>query len=332
MPKQELGKLEQVGVGSIWSHEEYDFTPWLVENIDLLSETLGIGLESPEREVLLRGAGRVDIRAIVRSDETEETATVVIENQLNVSDEDHFVRLLGYAAISDASILVWIASSFTNYYVKMIEWLNQWSGEGNKIYAVKVGALRIHESYAPEFEVVVGPKPVFTSQKRNVVATKATAYAEFYRPVAAQLRRAGLPPAGRGGYRGKWRSFETGHPPHFYSLGLEDVGEARVYFEARGDDAQTVYDALRKQRVEIDRKLSDATVEWHDGQRWVALKTRASLDDTEEQHEETREWMVSNLLKLRDVIQPQLDRIMAELQPTEMDDAALLQNDTEPSP
>ena len=113
-----------------------------------------------------------------------------------------------------------------------------------------------------------------------------------------------------------------------YSLGLENVGEARAYFEARGEDAQAVYDALREYRAEINSELSDATVEWHDGQRWIALKTKASLDDTEEKHEETREWMVSNLLKLRDVIQPRLDQIMAELQPTEIDDAAPLQNDT----
>ena len=332
MPKQELGKLEQVSVGNIWSHEEYDFTPWLVENINLLSETLGIELDSPEREVRLHGAGRVDIRAIVRSDETEETATVVIENQLNVSDESHFVRLLGYAASSDANILVWIASSFTNYYLKMIEWLNQWGGEGNKIYAVEVRAWRILETYAPEFYVVAGPKPALTPQRRNAVATIATAYAEFYRPVVSQLRRAGLPPVGRGGWRGRWRALQTGHPPHFYSLGLENIGEARVYFEARGEDAQAVYDALREYRAEIDSKLSNETIEWHDGQRWIALKTKASLGDTEEQHEATREWMASNLLKLRDVIQPWLDETMAELQPTETDDAAPLQNDTETSP
>lgn len=102
-----------------------------------------------------------------------------------------------------------------------------------------------------------------------------------------------------------------------------------MYFEARGEEAQAVYDALREPREEIDRELSDATIEWHDGERWIALKTKASLDDPEEKHEETREWMASNLLKLRNVIQPRLDQIMADLHPAETNDAASSPDDPE---
>ena len=323
----ELGKLERIGLRQVWPHEEHHFTPWLAKNLHLLSEVVGMDLEVIEIESILPGAGRVDILA---KDKTRDNAKVIIENQLERSDDDHFARLIGYAASREARVLIWVASSFSNWHQAMLEWLNE--EKGIEAYGVEVSVLRIGDSVAPDWRCVAKP----SSQARRIddaLASTNTAYANFYRPVVAELRRADLPPVSRGGLRGKWRSFQAGHPPHFYSLGLEDVGEARAYFEAHGDDAQAVYDALREQRAEIDRELSDATIEWHDGQRWIALKTQASLDDTEEKHEETREWMASNLLKLRDVMQPRLDRIMAELPPvaTADDDAETPDHDPEPT-
>ncbi len=47
----ELGRLESVGVRKAWKHEAHDFTPWLAENLGLLSTELGIDLELEGREV-----------------------------------------------------------------------------------------------------------------------------------------------------------------------------------------------------------------------------------------------------------------------------------------
>jgi len=40
--KQKLGKIKKVDLRNIWKKEDKEFTPWLKENIDLLSEKLGI--------------------------------------------------------------------------------------------------------------------------------------------------------------------------------------------------------------------------------------------------------------------------------------------------
>ena len=106
-----IGRMERVSLRSVWTHEERNFTPWLLENLDLLSGALGIDLHSPSREVPLSGAGRADIVAYVRSDAGDEKA--VIENQFGMGDEEHFTRLLGYAEAADASVLVWVASEFS---------------------------------------------------------------------------------------------------------------------------------------------------------------------------------------------------------------------------
>ena len=75
-----IGRMEEVSLRSVWPHEERNFTPWLLDNIDLLSEALDLELHSPTGEVTLSGAGRADIVAKVRTDTGNET--VVIENQI----------------------------------------------------------------------------------------------------------------------------------------------------------------------------------------------------------------------------------------------------------
>ena len=43
--KRTIGNLESVPIRKIWVDEARDFTPWLAENTDRLSEALGMDLE-----------------------------------------------------------------------------------------------------------------------------------------------------------------------------------------------------------------------------------------------------------------------------------------------
>ena len=40
-----LGKLKNVNLREAWSHEAQDFTPWLADNLEYLSNEIGIQLE-----------------------------------------------------------------------------------------------------------------------------------------------------------------------------------------------------------------------------------------------------------------------------------------------
>ena len=44
------GEIKQVDIRNIWPSEAMDFTPWLAENIEQLSQSLGMELEVQERE------------------------------------------------------------------------------------------------------------------------------------------------------------------------------------------------------------------------------------------------------------------------------------------
>ena len=210
MTTPEIGKLERVSLRRIWPHEEHNFTPWLVDNLDQLSETLDIPLDAPIREAWLPGAGRVDILAKVRSDGSEETANVVIENQYGDSDESHFLRLLGYAASSDANILVWVAEGFTPHYIRLIKWLNRRSGDGLAIYCVRVSGWRIGEAKAPRFDVVASPS--LGVQRTSSRPTTPNIFGDFFRPLTDRLRGEDIRAIGgrQGGWVGSNRTFRTG--------------------------------------------------------------------------------------------------------------------------
>ena len=74
-----LGKLERVELRTVWNNEATDFTPWLSkpENLEALSETLGMDLETTGTEQSV-GAYRADLLC---KDAFSGNA-VLIENQL----------------------------------------------------------------------------------------------------------------------------------------------------------------------------------------------------------------------------------------------------------
>ena len=58
-----IAKLERVPLREVWKHEAYDFTPWLEENIDILSEAIDLTLVNAEREKKTESTFSVDLVA-----------------------------------------------------------------------------------------------------------------------------------------------------------------------------------------------------------------------------------------------------------------------------
>lgn len=84
-----LGQIATVDLRDVWPHEVLDFTKWLSENenLEILSEAVGIELELVETESSV-GSFNVDIFA----DEVGTGRKVIIENQLEgtVKNLAHF--------------------------------------------------------------------------------------------------------------------------------------------------------------------------------------------------------------------------------------------------
>ena len=87
-----------------WPDEARDFTPWLFDNIDFLSDALGIELEATDTETAVGNFSADIIAKDVRTGDR-----VLIENQLEASDHKHLGQILTYLAGIDAKSIVWVA-------------------------------------------------------------------------------------------------------------------------------------------------------------------------------------------------------------------------------
>ena len=92
-----VGKLVPVPLRDVWAKEAKDFTTWLSNNLDVLSECLGLELTSLETEKSV-GPFAADILA-----EDRDGFHVVIENQLERTDHDHLGKLITYLSNLDAN-------------------------------------------------------------------------------------------------------------------------------------------------------------------------------------------------------------------------------------
>lgn len=148
-----LGRLRDVEVRRAWSHEAYNFTPWLAANLDVLSDALGIPLELQGTEVGV-GSFATDILAM----DSQTGVGVVIENQLEPTDHSHLGQIMTYLAGLDAKIVVWIATQFREPHLSAIGWLNDHTEDPFAFFAVQVSAVQIGDSeIAPRFNVVGKP-------------------------------------------------------------------------------------------------------------------------------------------------------------------------------
>jgi hypothetical protein len=99
----DFGELKSVDIRELWPHEARDFTPWLAENINLLSDALGMELEVTAREA---DVGNFSLDLLAK--DVGSGRPVVIESQFGATNHDHLGKVITYAAGVDATAVVWV--------------------------------------------------------------------------------------------------------------------------------------------------------------------------------------------------------------------------------
>ncbi len=163
--KKKISRLTYFKPREAWTHEAHDFTKWLFDNIDYLSDALGIRLEAVETETNVR-----QFRADVLAHDVDSDSQVLIENQLERADHKHLGQVLTYAAGLEANCVVWIATGFEDAHRSAIRWLNDNTMGHVAFFAVRLRVVGIGEKgpVAPVFEVVERPN----SWERQIRADK----------------------------------------------------------------------------------------------------------------------------------------------------------------
>ena len=263
----QFGRLQDLPLREAWKHEAYEFTPWLAENIDHLSEAIGIPLELTGTEVAVESFSP-DILALNPIDDS----VVLIENQLEKTDHTHLGQIMTYLAGLDAQTVVWIAPEFREPHLSAIRWLNEHTTDGFSFFAVKARVVRIGDSpFAPVFEVVTKPngweRAVYSKTRRSKEGSNARnemrlAFWQAYldrEPSAAEwgLRALKLSSA--------WVPIKGLRNEAYLSLWIGKDSCGAFMRGARGSDGQGLIDQLLPHADQLAEQL-DATFEGSNGQ------------------------------------------------------------------
>ena len=310
----ELGKIDRVGVKTIWPHEAHDFTPWLARHLDLLGDALGMELDFVQREAAV-GPFSLDILAQNRV--TGEK--VAIENQLEWTDHTHLGQILVYAAGHDARAVIWVTPHFQEEHRAAIDWLNHWTPEEIAFFGVEVSAIKIGESLpAPVFRPVAFPNDWSKQAKRPLPDPDKEKQLRFFLPLSERLVREKVVPKVLK-HRGIPCVVPSGIPHCTY--GIERYGErVSVYLwinAGNGESTNRIFDALESDSTAIQAEV-DAKWVWErfGNHAWacVRIDTPGSLDDPPEKVAEDQSWVVENLPKFIDALNPRLEPVVGALQ------------------
>ena len=174
---QKLGKIKKVDLRNIWKKEDKEFTPWLKENIDLLSEKLGIEIIDTQTEEKIG-----DFKLDIIGKDVNTNKFIAVENQLESTDHNHLGQLITYSAGINAGIIIWIAKELREEHKRALEWLNENSISEISFFGVEVHAISIDNSNpAVDFRVIVKPNDWERNIKSSTTRTDTKiSYVDFY--------------------------------------------------------------------------------------------------------------------------------------------------------
>ncbi|MDX2075854.1 MAG: DUF4268 domain-containing protein [bacterium] len=173
-----ISKAQFIPIRQAFPHEAHDFTQWLSKNLDALSDRIGITFSDiePEKSV---GSFNVDIFC-----KDSAGHNVIIENQLERTNHDHLGKVLTYMVNLEAKTAIWVAIEARPEHEAVVSWLNQFTPVDMRFYFVKLEAIRIGDSVAPWFTVLVAPDEQLSEigeQKKNeALSNIKLLYFEFW--------------------------------------------------------------------------------------------------------------------------------------------------------
>lgn len=306
----ELGRLQPVPPREVWRHEALDFTPWLLENVDVLSDLLGMDLvlETAEHAV-----GSFSLDLIGRDESTGER--VIVENQLEMSDHTHLGQIITYAAGTDPTVIVWVTTGFRPEHRAAIDWLNERTDEKTRVFGVVIHTVQIGDSHvAPNFELVAQPndweQAVRTSTRvAGEPSGKALVYGEFWDQFLSTARASGADwvPRGVTTYS-SYCDTRTDVPEVIVAMAFRKAGlRLELYFNS-GDPTinQDRFEALAAHRTEFDQALAELEPVWdpmegRKAARVVLSSPYSSVDDST-MWPQLNQWLLDAQARLRDAL------------------------------
>lgn len=295
-----IGRIEKVPLRSIWRHEAYDFTTWLQENIDVLNVTLGIELNTPERE---QSAGSFSVDLVAEDDSGN---FAIIENQLEKSDHDHLGKLITYLTAFEAKTAIWIVADPRPEHINAVRWLNE--SYAATFYLLKLEGIKINDSApAPLLTLIVGPSEVSreTSEKKKELAARHIERNKFWSGLLEQAKQktklhASISPTNYG-----WIGTGAGKSGLAYNYTIKQREAAVELYIDRGKDSDSVnksiFDTLLESKDVIEKDFG-GELDWQrlDDKRACRVTRKINIGGyrDEERWSDIYDEMIHSMIKL----------------------------------
>ncbi|MET4261339.1 hypothetical protein ABIC09_006306 [Bradyrhizobium sp. S3.12.5] len=315
----ELGTVKAVSLRELWSGEATHFTPWLSQNLDILSEKLGMDLEL---ETIEAAAG--DFAADIIARDLSTSHRVVIENQFGNTDHRHLGQLITYASVLAAGTVVWIAETIRSEHKSAIDFLNQNLKESLRLYAIEASAIRIDQS-KPAFVLNVISQPtepaIRATERGETISETREKYRAYFQSLIDELRTKHNFTNARAGQPQNWYFFASENS-RVYKYGTSfangDRVRVEIYLEC-GDKAKNelLFDCLERQATAIQQEFgSELNWERLDGKRGCRIATYhdGNIDADSEQLSQIEDWAVASLLKLKSVFPRRIEQCLSKIE------------------
>ena len=316
MTGDNLARIERVSLQEAWPHEAHNFTPWLAENLAELGNALGVELELQGQEVQV-GSRFLDILATERYD----GRPVVIENQLNTTDNDHLSRLLIYAAGFDAQKVIWVASAIDDEHRQVLDWLNQRTDDSTQFYGVAVELWKIDNSRAaPHFKIVVAPNESTIIEPPPPPPKWAQKNISFRVLFVDTLKQEGCESKTRYVTKGAWCVLEDEDKAqgfkYFVSWNANSLG-FEINLKGSMGWNQRFSPKLEARRSDIEPEICDQAqgeqVKWEvvEGDGKIVVSRPGNIYHNPESWDEYHDWIIAKFFKFKEVFTPLLAELSA---------------------
>ena len=315
-----IDRLQPVALRDVWQDEARDFTPWLADNLDSLSEALGVDLEHEGTEVRV---GPFSADLLLRDASTGKR--VVVENMMANTNHDHLGKLITYAAGLEATHAVLVAETFRAEHRSALQWLNANSTDSVHFFGVVLKAWRIGDSKpAPQLDVVVEPDEWMREVRAETpnLTGKQLAYRDFWSELLPEFQN-----CHSGWSRRKtpskdsWMSFPAGRKDLNFMLSFcrtDKRPQFRIELYVDGPDKETAlarFDELMENRSAVEDRFGEP-LEWDRLERSRGCRiARYYPEDVSVENRvrwaELRAWGIERIGALRQAFKPPIEELGA---------------------
>jgi hypothetical protein len=307
-----IGKIVRLPLREVWKHEALDFTTWLVENIDVLSEALDVPLQDARRE---QAVGDFSIDLVAEDDSGH---TVVIENQLGKSDHDHLGKLVTYLAALDAGVAVWIVSEPRPEHTTAVTWLNE--SRETSFYLVKLEAIRIDDS-APAclFTLITGPSEETreVGDTKKEIADRFIIRRRFWEIFLERARQKTKLYSTLSPTDDNWIAFASGKRGLSFSTTITQHAATVQLVIDRGKDSaaenRMILDQLKANKAKIEQEFG-GPLEWYEPEgvrlcRIIHEVKKGGYKDEEAKWPEIQDAIIDAMVRLEKALRPFLQHV-----------------------